>query len=447
MCVLFAGYNAVQFITLGQWLGNQERVSMQKSMAQIQEYYQERKSVLNADQVRQSQSYLEKINERKQIIRILDQNGNPVITVSNRLPGEWVPPEGAGQSLFISVWHDDEHLLVLRSPLHTDHFNGTIEIVNNLDTLDQLSDIILLVMVIAGLGAIVLSGIGGFVLSKQLLTPIQSLAGTIQNIKVRGLHERVRPMNNNDELSRLAHHFNDMMDQLETSFQQQKQFVEDASHELRTPLAVMKGHLSLIKRWGKNDPEVLEVSLDAAIQEFQRMEGIVLELLELTRSESEVPQALVELVEITAFVRQCVERFASAHPNMVFETELHFAESDGIEVVPHQLEQILVILLDNAVKYSSASNVVRVDGMRRNRMVQIRVTDTGIGIPSEDLPYVFDRFYRVDRARSRERGGTGLGLAIAKRLTERNRGQISIASKENHGTAVTVSFPEALITE
>lgn len=80
-------------------------------------------------------------------------------------------------------------------------------------------------------------------------------------------------------------------------------------------------------------------------------------------------------------------------------------------------------------------------------MVQIRVTDTGIGIPSEDLPYVFDRFYRVDRARSRERGGTGLGLAIAKRLTERNRGQISIASKENHGTAVTVSFPEALITE
>ncbi|WP_052487994.1 HAMP domain-containing sensor histidine kinase [Gordoniibacillus kamchatkensis] len=447
MCILFAVYNAAQFITLGQWLNNQERVSMQKSMAQIQEYYQEKKTVLDVDQVRNSKSYLEKIIERRQLIRILDQNGLQIIAVSNRLPDDWVPPEESYQSLFISVWHDNEHLLVLRSPIHTDHFQGTVEIVNNLETLDQISNIILVVMVIAGLGAIFFSGFGGFLLSKQLLHPIQSLVETIQNIKVKGLQERVRPMNNNDELSRLAHHFNDMMDQLETSFQQQKQFVEDASHELRTPLAIMKGHLSLLKRWGKNDPQVLEVSLDAAIQEFQRMEGIVQELLELTRSESDHPEALIEIVKPSAFVQQCVERFSSAHPNMVFETDLHFTESDAIEVVPYQLEQVLVILLDNAVKYSADNNVVRINGMKQNHFVKIRVTDSGIGIPSDELPYVFDRFYRVDKARSREGGGTGIGLAIAKRLVERNRGKITIMSKEHYGTTVTVSIPACSKTE
>lgn len=124
--------------------------------------------------------------------------------------------------MFISVWHDNEHLLVLRSPIQTDHFQGTVEIINNLETMDQISNIILLVMVIAGIGAILLSGFGGFLLSKQLLHPIQFLVETIQNIKVKGMNQRVQPMNNNDELSRLAHHFNDMMDQLETSFKKQK---------------------------------------------------------------------------------------------------------------------------------------------------------------------------------------------------------------------------------
>lgn len=443
LCILFTAYNAAQYFTIGHWLNNLEQASMQRSMAQLQDYYIEKKSVLDTEQVRSSQTYLDKILEKKQMIRILDQNGTPIVTVSNRLPGEWVPPEVSGQPLLISVWHDNDHLLVMRSPIHTDHFQGTIEIVNNLETADQLSDLILLVMVLAGIGAIVLSAFGGLLLSKQLLKPIQMLAETMQNIKLRGLHERVRPMNNNDELSRLAQHFNDMMDQLESSFQQQKQFVEDASHELRTPITIIKGHLSLLKRWGKSDPEVLEVSLEAAMQEFQRMEGIVRELLELTRAEAEQPAALTEIVNLSEFIRQCAERFSAVHPAMKLEIDTRLAETDAIEVVPHQLEQILLILLDNAVKYSSGSPIVRVEGIKQDRFIEIKITDSGIGIPAEDLPHVFDRFYRVDKARSRVRGGTGLGLAIAKRLVERNRGDIMISSKEHQGTSVTIRFPEA----
>ncbi|TVY08879.1 sensor histidine kinase [Paenibacillus cremeus] len=441
LCLLFVLYNAVQFVTIRSWLTNQEQLSMKRTLAQIDDYFQEKKGTADPELISKSQSYLEKWIEKKQLIRILDQSGTPVVTVSNHLPTEWVEPESVQRLQQLNIWHEDEHLLVLRGPIATDQFRGTIEIINNLELLDHISDLILFVMLAAAIGSVFLSGLGGLVLSKQLLTPIQSLAETIQNIKTRGMHERVRPMNNNDELSRLAWHFNDMMDQLEAAFQQQKQFVEDASHELRTPLTIMKGHLSLLQRWGKDDPEVLDISLEAALQEFQRMDGIVQELLELTRAETQPATALMESVSAKSYIQHTLNRFAAAHPSFTVESELEMAETETIAVVPFQLEQILLILLDNAVKYSSETFLVRVEGKRRGAHVEINVIDFGMGIPDRDVPYVFDRFYRVDKARSRQQGGTGLGLSIAKRLVERNQGQISITSKENEGTTVTVRFP------
>jgi two-component system sensor histidine kinase ArlS len=441
--VLFAAYNIAQFFAIDHWMSIQEKYTVQLRMAELQNYFQEKKSALTEDQIRSSQSFLEKMVENKQLIRILDSQGNTIIEVSKRLPAEWVPPHLTEQSVLLSVWHGADHLLVMRSPLVTDHFRGTIEIVNNLETLDQLSDLIYLVMIVAGIGALLLSGLGGLVVAKQLLKPIQAFMNTIQSIKRRGLHERVPLQHNNDELSQLARHFNELMDQLETSFQRQKQFVEDASHELRTPLSIMKGHLSLLQRWGKGDPEVLDISLKATLQELSRMEGIVKDLLELTRAESELPVALLEHVHAATFIRQSVERFSVLHPNIAFETELDSIADAYMEVVPQQLEQLLLILLDNAVKYSAERPVVRIVGKKQDHHICLQVIDYGIGIPAEDLPHVFDRFYRVDKARSRELGGTGLGLAIAKRLVERNLGEISIMSAVQQGTTVTVCFPAA----
>jgi two-component system sensor histidine kinase ArlS len=441
--VLFAAYNIAQFFAIDHWMTNQEKYTVQMRMAELQNYFQEKKAALTEEQIRSSQSFLESMLENKQLIRILDSQGNTIIQVSDRLPADWVPPRITEQTVSLSVWHGADHLLVMRSPLVTDHFRGTIEIVNNLETLDRLSDLIYLVMIVAGIGALLLSGLGGLVVANQLLKPIQALMNTIQSIKRRGLHERVPHLHNNDELSQLARHFNELMDQLETSFQRQKQFVEDASHELRTPLSIMKGHLSLLQRWGKGDPEVLDLSLKATLQELQRMEGIVRDLLELTRAESELPVALLEHVHAATFIRQSVDRFSVLHPHIAFETELDSIADAYMDVVPQQLEQILLILLDNAVKYSADRPTVRITGKKQDNHICIQVIDHGIGIPAEDLPHVFDRFYRVDKARSRELGGTGLGLAIAKRLVERNRGDISIMSRVQQGTTVTVRFPAA----
>lgn len=443
LILLFVAYNFAQYVVINQWMINREKVSIQKSMGELQDFFKEKKGELNAQSIINSTSFIEKVNEQNQLIRILDAEGKPIVTVTDELSADVVGPQASDRPLLISVWHYEDHLLVMRSPLVSGAFQGTIEIVNNLETFDQWSNAIFWVMIIAGLGAVLLSGIGGFLLARQLLRPIQSLADAIRNVKKKGLHERVPHSGANDELSQLAILFNDLMSQLETSFIQQKQFVEDASHELRTPVSIIKGHLSLLHRWGKDDPQILEKSLAVTLQEFDRLEGIVHELLALTRAEQNEPSDLqYENILPVELIRQTVTRFGVLHPEIIFDLDVTSLHSSAmIRAVPHQLEQIILILLDNAVKYSVAEQEIRIVGKMRDHDLIIEVIDKGIGIPAEDLPYVFDRFYRVDKARSREKGGTGLGLAIAKTLVGKNGGEISIASVEQAGTRVTLKFP------
>ncbi|MCZ8512235.1 HAMP domain-containing histidine kinase [Paenibacillus filicis] len=440
--LLFAAYNFAQYIAMNRWMVLQEQTSIQRNMAELQDYFQEKRDTLNVRTIEGSRGFLEKVNGKRQLIRILDEQGKPIVTVSDGLPPANVIPQTALQTELLSVWHYEDHLLVMRSPLIAGSFHGTIEIVHNLETFDQLSDSILWIMIVAGAGAILLSAIGGLMIARQLLRPIHSLTNAIRNVKKRGLHERVEYRGASDELSRLASLFNDLMHQLEFSFQQQKQFVEDASHELRTPIAIIKGHLSLLDRWGKRDPEMLDQSLSVTLQEFSRLEKLVQELLTLTRAENEAPALNDEAVRPADIVKQTADRFAALHPSLDIAYELGPIESDTfIRVVPRHLEQTLLILLDNAVKYAVDVPVIRITGKRTEERAEIRVIDRGIGIPPEELPFIFDRFYRVDKARSREKGGTGLGLAIAKRLVEKNGGQITITSSEQEGTCVLLSFP------
>ncbi|MFC6454632.1 HAMP domain-containing sensor histidine kinase [Paenibacillus vulneris] len=441
LIVLFTAYNFAQYAAVHQWMVKQEKASIQKTMAQLVDYFQE-KGPLNENKISNSIYFLEKLNEKNQLIRILNRQGDPIVTVTDQLPESYVTPETTDRDILLSAWHFEDHLLVMRSPLISGDFRGTIEIVNNLETFDQFSAMIFWVMILAGCSSVLLSALGGYLLVNQFLKPVQSLADAIRNVKQKGLHERVEQHQAKDELSRLAALFNDLMSELETSFKQQKQFVEDASHELRTPIAIMKGHLSLLDRWGKNDPEILDKSLMASLQELHRLEGIVQELLTLTRSENELPSEEIAWLKPVRLLERTVKRFAVLHPEKRFVIELgSISDEIMIKVVPQHLEQVLLILLDNAVKYSASGTTITLHGRIQDDSMLVEVRDQGMGIPSEELPHVFDRFYRVDKARSREQGGTGLGLAIAKRLVERNGGGITIDSREKEGTTVTLSFP------
>ncbi|MFB6365540.1 ATP-binding protein [Paenibacillus elgii] len=440
--VLFTVYNAVQYIGINQWMNSREVESVRQTMGELQSYFTEKSDILDAGQIVRSRHFIQSINQKNQLIRVLDGEGKSVLTVLSALPEDWVAPRPVTNTELESVWHQEEHLLVLRAPVVSEKFRGTIEIVSNLETFDELKGIVTLVMILGGVGAVLLSGLGGLLLAGRLLRPVQSITDTMRSIQKNGLQERVPFYDNRDEISALARVFNEMMDQLEASFRKQKQFVEDASHELRTPIAIISGHLSMLNRWGKRDPVLVDESLRASLEELERLKGLVQELLELTRAEHASPDGTAELFDLGETIAQIVKNVSIVHPEFEITTDVDALKGVHIRLVPNHIKQILLILLDNAVKYSTERNKIHVSAVLiEDTMLRIVIRDYGMGIPKAEVEHVFDRFYRVDKARSRKRGGSGLGLSIAKRLVEKYHGDIRLESEENQGTTVTVQLP------
>lgn len=444
--VLFAAYNTVQYLYIEKWMIDQEKTDAEQKMRDILNYLLERESVFEANELTPIRNYLNKINHNHQLIRVIDGNGNRMLAVSDNLPEHWAEAMPVSSSEIVREVYGDHSLLIMRSPIEIHDFTGTVEIVKNLDDFDRLSSAILRVVTTFGLGAVAVCGLGGGLLAWQLLKPLQSMAETIRRIKHKGLHERMKVNNNEDELSTLMKLFNEMMDQVERSFQQQTQFVEDASHELRTPVAIIEGHLTLLQRWGKEDPDILDESLHASIQELLRLKGLVQDLLTLTRVDGNEQQG-TEISSPDQTIPQIIKNAAVIYPSFCFETEMNGLSEVVIRIPAEHLEQILLIILDNAVKYSAGNPLIRLTGSVDKGHASFQISDRGIGISKKDLPYVMDRFYRVDKARSRQLGGHGLGLAIAKRLVDQYNGTLVIESRELEGTTVTVSLPVYSITD
>ncbi|WP_051331200.1 HAMP domain-containing sensor histidine kinase [Aneurinibacillus terranovensis] len=441
LTLLFFLYNSLQYIVINRWIYGQAESQIEQTINDIKDYYSDKGNRLNESDIRHSHGFLKDINEKGQIIWIVDEHSNPIVRVSNQMPLNVVKPEYSPIHKIKNVINDDDtHLLIVRAPLKSAYFTGTIEIVRNQAPTDELVDNILLILFAASLSAIILNGLGGYILSRQLLMPIQSITETMQRIHEEDLSKRFVFYDNGDELSRLGHIFNQMMNRLEASFHQQKQFVEDASHELRTPVAIIEGHLSLLARWGKKDPRVLEESLEASLEEIRRLASLVEELLHLNRTE-DLSFKSEQTQNPAAVISGVCHDFHSLHPDFVFEQHLASLEDISLPVSAEHLKQILIILLDNAVKYSKDDKRVVVTGKVTDEGAHLLIQDFGLGIPAEDLPRIFDRFYRVNKDRSRERGGNGLGLSIAKRLIERAHGTIEITSEENEGTTITLTFP------
>ncbi|MEW9698652.1 ATP-binding protein [Paenibacillus sp. SI8] len=439
--LLFVSYNFAQYLVLKNWMLNQEKSAIQVTMVQIQDYLAVKTKGAETLTLAETRTYMEKIVGKNQMIRFVNAQGIPLFSVTNHFKGEWVLPQHSNIGQVQDITHGEDHLLIYRTPIATAQWSGTIEVATNLETFDHFNRTLFWVMIVGGLLAVLISGISGLSIAKQFMQPIRALGSAIRSVKQKGLTERVANIENGDELSSLANLFNDLMDQLEGSFRQQKQFVEDASHELRTPITILEGHLSMLNRWGKTDPLVLQESLTASLQEVRRLKGLVQELLTLTKVESQPLDDDLESIQIEPILRDTISRVEALHPDFNFEVEATSLGHAYVRMIAMHVEQILLIVLDNAVKYSANWKRISVKALPTENDLKIIVRDYGIGISQDDIPYVFDRFYRVDKARNREIGGTGLGLSIAKQLVRINHGEISISSIENEGTTVTIMLP------
>lgn len=299
------------------------------------------------------------------------------------------------------------------------------------DVMTPIASIIILLLFILAITALISSIICGITISDKYLKTVNKFNNNVKQIKKDGLKHRLQ-IEGNDELGQLGKEFNDVLDQLETSLNQQNQFVSDASHELKTPLAIIKGNLDMLLRWGKDDPEILNSSLEISSKEADRLIMLCNELLHLTR---EMKVKCKEAINIIPIINQIIKEFEELHPDFTFTITI---DSDKkIWITEEHLRQLLIILLDNAVKYSKADSK-KIELKFIN--YELKVKDYGIGIEESKINYIFNRFYKTDESRVKNSNSFGLGLAIAKRLCDHYGFKISVISKLNEYSEFTINF-------
>ncbi len=292
------------------------------------------------------------------------------------------------------------------------------------------------------IGPLVVAGTlgGGYLLARKALAPVERMAATAQEITSTRLDRRVTTPNSRDELGRLASTFNDMIARLQRSFEEIRRFTADAAHELRTPLASMRTEAEVALR-APRSPDRDQRVLEDQLEEIERLTRLVAQLLFLCREDVGISIGLRLPVRLDEIVRDVANHMQVMAGEKELRLELADITPCSVHGEPDRLRQLFFNLLDNAIKYTQAGGIIKVSGECTGGHVRIAVIDSGIGIPPDHLPRVFDRFYRVDPSRSREVDGTGLGLAICRSIVEAHGGWIRVKSDAGEGCEFAVELP------
>ncbi|OOL80965.1 two-component sensor histidine kinase [Dolosigranulum pigrum] len=343
-----------------------------------------------------------------------------------------------------SIQTDGSKSLSTMDPIYNDAGDiiGHLQLINTLGSYHQLLNQIRTAIVFIGFLAVFFSFIFGLLITTTFLQPVRYLTRVMNTItKDPESTERITIEGGPNEFTDMADTYNTMINRMQDNIESQKQFVEDVSHELRTPVAVVEGHLKLLKRWGKDDPEILDESIEASVQEIGRMKSLVQEMLDLSRASQVDIQYKDEKTDVLEICKQAHTNIQLVHPHFDFIFDTEITDPAYVNMYRNHLEQVLMILLDNAVKYSTDRQEVHLSVSTNHAQVNIAVQDFGEGMTEEDSHKIFNRFYRVDKARSRNKGGNGLGLSIAKQLINGYRGVIWADSSLNHGSVFHVQLP------
>jgi len=314
-----------------------------------------------------------------------------------------------------------------------------IEFTKNTVEVNKYIGIIVLVIFLSDLlFLMIILGIGSK-MSKKLLLPVKKMTESVKKISLQNMNSRLNISGSKDELKDLAITFNEMLDRLQDSYEIQNRFVSDASHELRTPIAVIQGYANLLDRWGKEDKEVLDESITAIKSEAENMKNLIEQLLFLARSDKNTQKIEMSKFQINEVIDEVLKETKMIDNNHSIINEIN----EQLEIVADKnlLKQTLRIFIDNSIKYTSEGGIIKLNSYAKGKNLIIEIEDTGMGISKEDLPHIFDRFYRADKSRTKESGGTGLGLSIAKWIILKHKGSIEMQSRLGYGTKINLSLP------
>jgi two-component system, OmpR family, sensor histidine kinase ArlS len=373
-------------------------------------------------------------------IRIMDQKNKLIYEVTN---DKFLSKKMKGQATLIkqtkthliSTEHGEEEVLIVRVPFNNG--NKTLEIGERLRGLEARKEMLRAILIICTILAALLSLLGGRWLANMIMRPIATMIKTMEEIEKSGVPKTITVQNKTkDELQTLARTFNRMINRLLINMERQKQFVSDASHELKTPLTVIKSYANLLRRHGIENNEMAEEALKAIHSEATRIQKMTETFLELATLEKENVLEINE-VNLVTLSKDILNQLKDVYKR---EITIHYEEIPIIIRADElKIKQVIIILLDNAIKYSNDRIEVFLKKDQHHAIIDIK--DYGIGIPKEEIDNIFERFYRVDKARSRETGGSGLGLHIAQSIIKLHKGDIKIISKEGSGTNVELLLP------
>ncbi len=314
-----------------------------------------------------------------------------------------------------------------------------IQIIRENDMFKDFTENSVPIFVITLIVGLTLSAIGAIYVSKSFINRLRNLTKTMNEIKKKGINKRAEISELNDEVDKVNIVFNSMMDELEEAFDEQSRFVADASHELKTPLTALHGHLSMLKRWGKNDKERLEKSLDICLNEVERLKKIVNDMLLLSKAEkTEVDFNSLEEIDPKVIIDEVIEQYRVLNPRVKYIVDIE--EKIKIKISPNDLKQLLIIFIDNSIKYNNKENIeIQIILKKVDNRLKLEVKDNGIGIPNNEIKNVMKRFYKVDKSRVNN-NSFGIGLSIANRIINNYNAEIEIKSELDKYTIIIVYF-------
>ncbi len=292
--------------------------------------------------------------------------------------------------------------------------------------------------------ALLAASFGGYFLAKKSLAPLSEMSQKAEDITAKNLHERLPVKNERDELGSLASKFNELLSRLDKSFEQQRRFMADASHELRTPVAIVRGEADVILGKEKRDESEYRESFSIVQSEAERMTRIIEDLFTLARVDAGQQPLRKETVYLDEILSEAVKSFRTVAKSRNITLEFETPEEMKLSGDSQLLRRLFSNLIDNALKH--AKSHVKVSAEKRNNFFEINVADDGAGISPEAQPHIFERFYRADKARSRDEkaqigSGAGLGLAISRFIAEAHDGNLSLAKSDVSGSTFISKFP------
>lgn len=335
-------------------------------------------------------------------------------------------------------------------PISSTDGDYIVYIKDNKQTVQNLNYELFSIILQALVVGLVISLLLSMILAKTLITPIQSLTRAAERVAAGNFSQK--PQNDaKDEIGVLTRTFNDMAGQLETTLddlrrseQMRREFVANVSHELRTPITSIRSYAETLEDSEDLPRDIANEFLHVIVNESDRMTTIVQDLLTLSRFDAGSFEFEFERFSFEKSVRDVYNAMLMEAQNHMHDFALEFKdEMPQIIGDSARVEQVLMNMISNAIKYTHDGGKIRIEAGTQDGKVWVSVRDNGVGIPKEDVPRVFDRFYRVDKARSRESGGTGLGLSIAHEIVQRHEGTIELQSRRGKGTAITMTLPVA----